>query len=652
MDTHPQLSLTETEIPQTRLEPKLWVKEFAVFKSFETREELRRITLRPGLNIVWARDAASGASGHAAGKSTFARMLRYLLGDATYGSDDFKTSLRVKLPDACIVGEVYVDGVPWLIVRPLARSGYHWSAKEKTWDALFDESTKHQDFQEFTDALAEAFISPLASVNFPGTERKIEWGYLLQWLTRDQDARYAHLLEWRPGGSDGTEGRILGAGEKTNLVRMVLGLLTDDEQKLQRSHAELLTEQKDLDGEIPKLNYSRDRALAGLKEVFPELTGKQVDFATVLGARKDQLQTQVDELTKALTEANRHDGAGDILPARLAAQTAKREFLKGDLDERSLVLRRLRLNLSHQNGQLSQEEFQKQSAALGDMPGKCSNSLEMAHKFRCPIAPALMRDELQDARLQQAKSVAVDIAEQINFLDQERQPIAKQHQDAVLEEVKIQTEVNKLRNAHIETRHRLLKELTDARTLLESVARALSDQEDIHIKRARLKKLATEINESSKNLAAKRKDTSKQLSKLSAEYSKVASHLLQQTVRGEVQFHSDEIVPSLNYDGDMSSAALVTLRLLIFDLACLAGSAGPFPLHPGFLLHDSPREADLSAVIYRRIFSFIAGERENEAVQYIIATTESPPEDRQSEPWLTCELSSAEPGQRFLKTIV
>ena len=44
---------------------------------------------------------------------------------------------------------------------------------------------------------------------------------------------------------------------------------------------------------------------------------------------------------------------------------------------------------------------------------------------------------------------------------------------------------------------------------------------------------------------------------------------------------------------------------------------------------------------------------ENEAVQYIVATTEPPPEFLQKEPWLVCEpLSSDTAEGRFLKAIV
>jgi len=68
------------------------------------------------------------------------------------------------------------------------------------------------------------------------------------------------------------------------------------------------------------------------------------------------------------------------------------------------------------------------------------------------------------------------------------------------------------------------------------------------------------------------------------------------------------------------------------------------------------READLSVHIYRRLFTLIAGSDtlpENEAVQYIIATTEAPPKHLQKKLWLACEpLSSDSPQNRFLKTIV
>ena len=111
----------------------------------------------------------------------------------------------------------------------------------------------------------------------------------------------------------------------------------------------------------------------------------------------------------------------------------------------------------------------------------------------------------------------------------------------------------------------------------------------------------------------------------------------------------------MNYEGDQTSAALITLRLLAFDLAALLGSVRETSQHPGFLLHDSPREADLSVHIYRRLFTLITGtetQAENETVQYIVATTEAPPDNLQKTPWLTCALSSRKPETRLLKTII
>ena len=60
---------------------------------------------------------------------------------------------------------------------------------------------------------------------------------------------------------------------------------------------------------------------------------------------------------------------------------------------------------------------------------------------------------------------------------------------------------------------------------------------------------------------------------------------------------------------ELSSAALETLKILCFDLAALVSGIEGRCLHPRFLLHDSPREADMDAELYHRIF-LLAGELE------------------------------------------
>jgi hypothetical protein len=119
-----------------------------------------------------------------------------------------------------------------------------------------------------------------------------------------------------------------------------------------------------------------------------------------------------------------------------------------------------------------------------------------------------------------------------------------------------------------------------------------------------------------------------------------------------VRFLAEEIKLELDYS-DLTSTALTTLKILIFDLAALLASARQSAQHPGFLIHDSPREADLTAAIYRRIFDIPKGEEfsDTEApVQYVITTTEPPPEHLKGVPWLVHPpFSSTEKERRFLR---
>lgn len=653
MENQIHLSLDPTDASAKRTEPRLWVKELAVYSDFKPDKEMRRITLRPGLNIIWAKDSQTGASGHAAGKSTFCRMLRYLIGDVSYGTDVFRAAFRDKFSDACLMGEVHLDGIPWLIVRPLSKSGHHWCARDTRWEALFGDEIKHQDYKVFVEELENSFIKPLGIEAFPGTQRKIEWVHLLQWLTRDQDARYSHLLEWRPPAGEGTESKYLTAGDKTNLIRMVLRLLEPKELDQQNAHAELLSDQSELESEIPNLVYSRNRVIADLKarNLIPDL-GKS-DIAMGLAGLAKSLGDEIDVLDRQFEEANRHDGVGDVLAANLRQTTHRRTELESAHKANSDHVKLSRSRLKHTKGEITQEELLAQSAELGDIKGKCSNSLHMAHAFKCPIAPMLDRDETQAARIDTAKSSTEHFENQLKLDEAALAVLKRQFDEESKRETQLTEKITELKTAHAEKRAKLHRQLTAKRGLLDTINRAITDNDDADSKRDKLKIVKRDVAASSKELASMRKDASKRLTELSEQFSEVASFLLNQEVKGKVRFNSDEVIPSLNYEGDMSSAALVTLRLLIFDLACLTGSVGPFAHHPGFLLHDSPREADLSATIYRRMFSLIAGETENEAVQYIIATTEAPPDTLQEEPWLACEpLSSENPETRFLKTIV
>jgi len=104
--------------------------------------------------------------------------------------------------------------------------------------------------------------------------------------------------------------------------------------------------------------------------------------------------------------------------------------------------------------------------------------------------------------------------------------------------------------------------------------------------------------------------------------------------------------------GNRSTSAIDSLKVVAFDLAALCLSMEGKTQVPAFLIHDSPREADLGLSLYERLFHFVhdlEGVTETPAFQYIITTTTRPPESLAKKPWLTTTLSGSPASERLLK---
>lgn len=421
MPTQTELfSFRPPPIKKGRQEPRLWVKEFAVYRDYKEGALIRQLSLRTGLNIIWAQESETGVSGHAAGKSTFCRLLRYLMGDLTFGSDSFRQALREKMPDAVIAGEIMLDGDTWLVCRPLSQHGYHWCAHDHSLADLFSEKCTRRDYSYFHDAVRAAFIEPLGLTTYPGSDRKLEWQHLLQWLSRDQDARYADNLQWRPS----SEGNIPLNYEKTNLVRLVLGHLEEEELRKQKSHNELLSERSELRTLLPKLQYARDRSVALLAKDFPKLGEPNIDLEFTLEEIGLSENRNLDALREEQRILNSHDGVGEVLAAKLDLCRDRKRGLETRMERVTTEVKRQKLRASYQRKELTKAEYKRQLASLGDIEGKCSALIELANEVGCPLAPALNRDELQKARIDEL-STTVEQVQSSSPRWRDRSPVSK-----------------------------------------------------------------------------------------------------------------------------------------------------------------------------------------------------------------------------------
>lgn len=90
----------------------------------------------------------------------------------------------------------------------------------------------------------------------------------------------------------------------------------------------------------------------------------------------------------------------------------------------------------------------------------------------------------------------------------------------------------------------------------------------------------------------------------------------------------NDIRLSVELGGERSTAAIDSLKVIAFDLAAMCMSIEGRAHQPAFLIHDSPREADLGLSIFHRLFGVVREIEQMGATpmfQYIITTTTSPP---------------------------
>lgn len=646
----PDLPFSSVLPPATRREPRLWVKELAVYREWKPDALQRRVSLRQGLNIIWAEPSEQGAGGHAAGKTTFCRFLRYVLGDSNFGNDTFRDAFRNKFPNAWVTGEVLLDGEPWLVARFIGiTGGHHWSARGVKFDCLFDEKVERQAYADFTRALQKAFIEPLPIEVFPGSEKQVDWAHLLAWLSRDQEARYDHVLDWRSGYGGASSLGDIHSADRTLLIRTVLGLTQSGELDARRDHMRILREKGDCETLIPKLIYARDRAEKEYRRVLnaPDATITE----STLTVEKAGLELEDKRFMGLIREMRQRDGAGDLLPVERDEKVTQLADLAKRFQEAEADQKKAKLELDFREGRMTQEEYRQQLAQMPLRADQCSAPLELAIAHGCKLAEALHLNRFSEHVLAELKSTTGALQARVSSLQQTVAQLKRDQTEATKEKQHLEARIATARQKHQERMETFEADLALSRLKFEATTELLTLTEELETERKKSERLQGEQRRSTDFQESLRQKATARQSDFSEVFSAMAERVLLLGNRGAVRFLADDVKLELDYS-DLTSTALTTLKILLFDLAALLASARQSENHPGFLIHDSPREADLTAAIYRRLFDIPKAEEfsKTEApIQYIITTTESPPEHLKMSPWLVHpSFSSAEKARRFL----
>src|SRR6187402_2379771 len=201
--------------PSTTPDALLWIREVRLLYRFELgdKAEIRRIPLQRGLNIVWAKPSKANeptpearGRGHDVGKTSFCRLLRYLLGEEHYGSEDLRAAIsgRDSLNRAWVVAQVEIDRETWAVARPLYTGAHHFAIKGVTIDAMLvapaSDRLAHKDFVKIVE---NKVVGRFAVQTFDNAgQLPVQWLHVLQWLARDQECHLSGLFKWRDPSSD------------------------------------------------------------------------------------------------------------------------------------------------------------------------------------------------------------------------------------------------------------------------------------------------------------------------------------------------------------------------------------------------------------------------------------------------------------------
>lgn len=150
--------------------------------------------------------------------------------------------------------------------------------------------------------------------------------------------------------------------------------------------------------------------------------------------------------------------------------------------------------------------------------------------------------------------------------------------------------------------------------------------------RERQQQLESKLNSLRVSAAGRRSQQSSRADAIKSLTTCVSTRLL--GTAGHARFVPDhELRP---FEVSRGGEAYQVLEVLLGDIVCLLDSAtSEASSHPGFLVHDCPREADMSERLYREFF-LVASEAAEQLgregavpFQFIVTTTSPPPEEVQ-----------------------
>lgn len=663
------------KLKPVRSEPDVWFSRVVIYEDTSPRapKVIRDISLTRGLNIIWAEEpegdnSTAEITGHSAGKTTFCRFLRFILGEKSFGTKAAMELIRKAFPNGYVAAEIHVGGTQWAVRRPFGVGRLSYAKQDATIEELLQERTGALSQEEYPKKLGLVrLLDDLPTGQIVQTAENIEWQHILAWSTRDQEARFQNVYDWRSprSESESPSFRFPKAGPLF-VMRTVLGLFLPDELKGEERLAELQREKERLTKEIDekrrepqfRVNLYDLQLRQRLKTVFPnetdidsrpirsaDLFPQDLEHLTTRAAEQiadaigqlegelAELQSQIDDLGAEISQHERELAEMDAL---FGLETAAATELDQGLSQRQ-----------EQRSTLN-EHKDKKCPFGGVLVRECSYVLERQRLLR--------KTELQDTHaMEQAEAKRT---EECNRVAEEKNRIRATIEDLQQQRRSARTKRDALR-AGIREKRDELRDLQTTRDGLDTWTKrrdAPGGHDDLLEARQKLDAAEAEIGKIEKALAENLRQHDENRKRLAAIFSgAVRSVLLSDSYDGAVTLDNRELAFRITHGPAMSGEAVETLSVLLADVASVVYHTVSDVAHlPGFLVHDSPREADLGIRIYRSFIRFVAalqthfGQLERCPFQYILTTTTAPPEELRGPAFVKLPLNAATPSGLLL----
>lgn len=645
----PKLSLTA---PAGLKEPRLWVRRLAIWEA-PGGQKIRDISLRPGLNIVWSPDGFDDdhvggvrAIGHGSGKTLFCRLLRYCLGEQRFADEAQRERIAIAFPNGIVGAEVMLDGVCWAVVRPLGIRRRHVAIADGNLDEIAAGDGATTSIDPLIEAIEQAIVTPaIASLARLQPGQKA-WPIALALLTRDQECRFDDVLDWRSPAS-GSDAPLPASGRETGprreALRAFLMAITEEEQQARRTEEALRADVANAEREISHIEWDRGRRHARLIDQL-DLGGQTLPEMPLL---LEMFRKVADGQLAAAAQLPTGDNA-ELGTARKALQDAHEELNRANeerirLDAQLPAEKQVLTLLSSEIPGLSTaaENAASQVCPICEVPidralaEKCGLSHTLHNEAECRARLTTKRQEIGD----QQKKIG-DLEAQLKAL----QPVIALAKQKVEQTEKRAQAIENVRDA----RASAWQAATRLKEGVERFAELSIERDNL---RKRLRGLEDNLVKERERLAAFRDKQGLTFGRITEKFSAIIRRLVNESAKGAVTLSGNGLEIVVDVDGDRRTAAIESLKVLAFDLACLCLSIEGASRLPAFLVHDSPREADLGLSIYDELFRLmreLETMTEATAFQYIVTTTTRPPNDLRHDPWLRLTLKGAPGSDRLM----